>query len=237
MDMIKGTFIYVLILLVTGLSGYGQNIPQATVVYPNFNSKVWHGSYGVTFMTTPRVVTEEFHRRIPAGEITAIKYLSERFYLNPKLRFQFIQNELILNSGYLLDSNEKYGLAFELAGSIWAGILRSENFDRKGYGFMCYPALKGGMIVKKDLYLTLKAELILNLARRDIAGEISQSLPSPLYSGQALSFYVEQPFVKSTSIILGFRAMYCDFYWQTWTLNETFEEHIFYPEIMVQLII
>lgn len=230
-------FICVLVLLVTGISGYGQNLPQSTVVYPIYGSNMWHGSYGITFMTTPRVVTEEFHKRIPAGELNAIKYLSERFYLNPKLRFQFIQNELILNSGYILDSNDKYGLAFELAGSIWAGILRSENFDRKGYGFMCYPALKGGMIVKKDLYLTLKAELILNLARRDIAGEISQSLPSPLYSGQAMSFYIEQPFVKSTSIILGFRAMYCDFYWQTWTLNETFEEHIFYPEIMVQLII
>ena len=237
MAMKRGKFICAITLLVTDAAGYGQNFPQSVVVYPTYNSKVWHGSYGITFMTTPRLVTEEFHRRIPAGELTAIKYLSEKIYLNPKLRFQFIQNELILNGGFIIDSDKKYGIAFELAGSIWAGILRSENFDRKGFGFMCYPALKGGMIVKKDLYLTLKAELILNLARRDIAGEISQSLPSPLYSGQAMSFYIEQPFVKSTSIILGFRAMYCDFYWQTWTLNETFEEHIFYPEIMVQLII
>ena len=232
--------LHLLVLLLLTMStfySYGQETSRGSIVYPKFQSREWHGSYGITFMTTPRVVTEEFHRRIPAGEFSVLKFVSEKFYLNPRLRFQFIQNELILSGGYLLQSTEKYGIAFELAGSVWAGILRSDAFDRKGYGFMCYPALKAGVQIKKDLFLTLKGELILNLLRRDVAGEVYQSLPSPLYSGQALSFYIEQPFVKSTFIVLGFRAMYCDFYWQTWTLNETFEEHVFYPEIKVQLII
>ena len=237
MTLMKSIFLVLLLFVTLSLPGYGQNAPQISVIYPLNSGKKWSGSYGITLLTTPQIVTEEFHRRIPAGEFSAIKYLSKKFYFNPRLRFQFIQNELIIGGGYLLKSNEKFGVAFEIAGSVWAGILKSEAYDRKGYGFMCYPALKVGMHVKKELFMTIKAELLLNLLRRDVAGEISQTVKSPLYSGQAISFYIEQPFVKSTSIILGFRAMYSDFYWQTWTLNELFEENIFYPEIMVQLIL
>lgn len=217
--------------------GLGQNIAQQFVVYPADPGKTWQAAYGLSFMTTPRAVTEEFHRRIPAGELTALKKLAGGLYLNPKLRFQFIQNEFILNVGYIFVNKDRWGMAAELGGSVWAGILKAEAFDRKSYGFMCYPSIKGGYKLKKDLLLTLKFEALLNLKRFDIAGKISQSIPSPLYSGQAASFYIEQPFFRRTSIVLGFKAMYCDFYWQTWSLNETFEGKIFYPEVLIELML
>lgn len=218
-------------------AGFGQNNAQQFVIYPADAGKKWQAAYGLSFMTTPRAITEEFHRRIPAGELIALKKLAGGLYLNPRLRFQFIQNEFILNAGYILCNKEKWGMAAECGGSIWAGILKAEAFDRKSYGFMCYPSIKGGYKLRKDLLLTIKFEALLNLKRFDIAGKISQSIPSPLYSGEAASFYIEQPFFKKTSIILGFRAMYCDFYWQTWSLIETFEGKIFYPEVLIELML
>ena len=235
--MARRIILFLILSVATVSFVYGQKNTRNYIIYPDICLENWKAAYGLTFMTTPSSVTEEFHRRIPAGEFCAVKQLSGNFYLNPKLRFQFLQNELILNVGYLLSNNNSWAVATEIGSSVWAGILKTEAYDRKGYGFMCYPAIKAGYKLKQDLLLTLKVEAIFNLKRYDIAGKISRSLHAPFYSGQAVSFFIEQPFFKSTNVILGFRAMYCDFYWQTWTLNESFEDHIFYPEILIELIL
>ena len=58
-----------------------------------------------------------------------------------------------------------------------------------------------------------------------------------LFSGSAYSIILEQPFAGSKSMTLGFRAIYTDYYWQTWTLFENYERNLFFPQIIVGLIL
>ena len=58
-----------------------------------------------------------------------------------------------------------------------------------------------------------------------------------LFSGSAYTLALEQPFAGGRSMTLGFRAIYTDYYWQTWTLFENYDRNLFFPQIIVGLIL
>lgn len=235
MKFIPQIFLFLILTLNSTCSG--QLPEHSFIYYPGNPGMTWQKAVGVSFMTTPRAITEEFHNRVPAFDLTEQKYISDKNNLNLRLRSQLLQNELIAEIGHNFVAEKNYGFAAQLGFSGWFGFIKSAAFNSKGYGFMCYPSIIFGMVIKENLYLTLKPELILNLSQHDIAGTISSRLDKKFISGEAITFYLEQPFIKSNSIVLGFRAMYCDFYWQTWALRTAFEHHIFYPEVIALIIL
>ena len=52
-----------------------------------------------------------------------------------------------------------------------------------------------------------------------------------------MTLRLEQPFAGSKSMTLGFRAMYTNYLWQTWTLFENYDRNLFFPQVIVGLIL
>jgi hypothetical protein len=48
---------------------------------------------------------------------------------------------------------------------------------------------------------------------------------------------MEQPLYGKKSITLGVRVMYTNFFWQTWSSQESNDRIIFYPEIIIGFIL
>ena len=94
-----------------------------------------------------------------------------------------------------------------------------------------------GYRFNKGILLTLKAESMMNLSINTTAGEVPVTYEYGLFSGSAYTVALEQPFYGKKSITLAFRAMYTNFYWQTWTLFETFDRNLFFPQVIIGVIL
>jgi hypothetical protein len=193
-------------------------------------------SAGLTFTTTPREVTEEFHMHVPAADLYLVKQLPKNTQVESRLRFQFFQNELSSGYKWLLPLSHRLGISIGNNISVWGSLLKIEGFDTRGYGFLIYPNASIGYGLPGNLFFTLRTDFILNIYQRFYVGNNSiEKQPSP-FSGYSLSLLLEQPFYREKSLVLGFRTLYCNFYWQTWALYETFERYTFYPELIISYI-
>jgi hypothetical protein len=88
-----------------------------------------------------------------------------------------------------------------------------------------------------DVYLSVKTEAILSMFYRGYVGDSELSTKVNTFEGMSVTVALEQPFWKNTHLTLGFRATYTKFQWQTWALFETFDEYLFYPEIIIGFIL
>jgi hypothetical protein len=77
----------------------------------------------------------------------------------------------------------------------------------------------------------------MNLGINTYAGDTKVTTDYRLFSGSAYSVVLEQPFYGKKSLSLGFRAMYTNFFWQTWTLFEPYDRNLFFPQIIIGLIL
>jgi hypothetical protein len=100
-----------------------------------------------------------------------------------------------------------------------------------------YPNISLGFRTPKQLLLTWKLEGIIDLTYHSHVGDQAVSKSLHKFSGWSTSLFLEQPFYKKNNVILGFRGIYSKFYWQTWSLFETFERNVFYPEIIVGFVL
>lgn len=216
---------------------FAQQSIHRFIYFPAPIENRWRTSLGLTFMTTPKAITEEVHTRIPAGDLHFAKTRGKNITVDIHLRFQGVQNELSLGYKWLFKADEHFSFSAGNDFAGWVGWLKIEGFDTRGLGLLLYPNLSMGYKTDKDLWFSLKAELLLNIYQKIYAGDnYVEKRPEP-YTGQALTFMVEQPLFKKRYVALGFRALYTNFYWQTWTLFETFDRNIFYPEIIMEFIL
>ena len=77
----------------------------------------------------------------------------------------------------------------------------------------------------------------MNLGVQTYTGDVTVKSDERLFSGGSVTLALEQPFYKKKSLTLGFRAIYTNFFWQTWSLFENFDRNIFYPQIIIGLIL
>jgi hypothetical protein len=204
--------------------------------YP-MQAKKWQSSLGFTLTIWPQDISEEVQLRVPAGDFHVIRKLYKGFYLDGQLSFQILQNLITIGPRWAYVINNR--LSFSLGDDIgwWFGALKIGDFNTTANGWINYPNISIGYRVKKDLLFTWKTEAITDFNYHSMVGDLSVSKNVHTLSGWSTSLFLEQPFYKRTSMILGFRAIYSNFYWQTWSLFETFDRNIFYPQIIVGFIL
>ena len=56
-------------------------------------------------------------------------------------------------------------------------------------------------------------------------------------NGVAFTAVLEQPFYNKTHVTVGIRAAYSNFNWQLWSLYDTFDRNLFYPQLIFGFIL
>src|SRR5829696_136619 len=212
------------------------NQPYIFFPYP-MDTKKWHVSLGFTLTAMPEDVTEEVQVRAPVLDLHAIRKLSKSLYLDGRLQTQFLQGHISAGIRWAHIINERLSLSVGDDFAWWHGKLEIASFDTKANGWQNFPNASLGLRFKDKVLMTLKGEALLNLGyKTSIAKGISQTKGFE-FSGWGGSIILEQPLGKKSHIITGLRGQYTNFFWQTWSLFETFDRRIFYPEVIVGFIL
>jgi hypothetical protein len=222
------------------LNAFSQDVPiegQKRIFFPYPMEKSWQTSVGFTATTMPRDITEEAHFRVPAGDIHVLKRLGKNLYLDSRLSFQVIQNLVTLGPRLPVKLSNRVSMALGNDVGYWFGRINVASIQTRGHGFQNYPNISFGYRFNKQVLLTVRAESIMNFGIKTRAAETPVTSDYRLFSGSAYSVILEQPFAGSKSMTLGFRALYTDYYWQTWTLFENYERNLFFPQLIVGLIL
>lgn len=227
-------------VLFTGLCTSAQDIPvdgQKRIFFPYPMDRGWQASVGFTSTTMPRDITEEVHFGIPAADVHILKKLGKTLYADARLSLQGIQNLVTLGPRLPVKLSRRLSMALGNDFGFWFGRINVASIKTRGQGFQNYPNLSFGWRFNKQILLTVRAESIMNFGIKTKAAETEVASDYRLFSGSAYSIILEQPFAGSKSMTLGFRALYTDYYWQTWTLFESYERNLFFPQIIVGLIL
>ncbi len=222
------------------LGAAAQDVPiqgQKRIFFPYPMDKAWQVSLGFTTTTMPRDITEEAHFRIPAGDVHVLKRIGGKFYLDGRNSFQVLQNLFTLGPRWATPISKRISLGLGNDVGFWFGNINVGGIKTQGRGFQNYPNVSLGYRFNKQVLLTVKAESIMNFNIQTRAGETDVTSDYRLFSGSAFSVFLEQPFAGRKSMTLGFRAIYTDYYWQTWTLFESYDRNLFFPQIIVGLLL
>jgi hypothetical protein len=219
---------------------YAQDLPiqqQKRIYFPYPMDRNWQTSVGFTATTMPYEITEEIHFRVPAGDFHVLRKLGDKTFLDGRINFQVVQNILSLGPRWATPVSKRTSLALGADMAYWFGVINTQGLKTKGSGWQTYPNLSFGYRFNKAILLTLRAEAIMNLGIKTYAGDAKVATDYRLFSGSAYSVILEQPFYGKKSLSLGFRAIYSNFFWQTWTLFEPFDRNLFFPQVIVGLIL
>jgi hypothetical protein len=226
--------------LLTGVGLFAQDIPidqQKFTWFPYPLNAKSRTSIGITSTTMPNEITEEVHFRVPAGDLHVMKKLSGKLDLDARLIFQVFQNMLTIGPRWSTALSDRISMSIGDDLGVWFGVVKIQNIDTKGYGFQNYPHISFGYRFNKQILLTLRADQVMSFGVKTKAGNTDVASNYRLFSGSAYTVVVEQPFSGKTSMTLGFRAIYTDYYWQTWTLFENYKRNLLFPQFIVGLIL
>jgi len=232
--------VFASLLFLSSLQLSAQDVPiegQKRIFFPYPMDKSWQISLGFTATTMPRDITEEAHFRLPAGDIHVLKRLGKKLYLDSRLSFQVLQNLATIGPRFPIKLSDRISMALGNDFGYWFGNINVASIQTRGHGFQNYPNIAFGYRFNKQILLTVRAESIMNFGIQTRAAETPVEADYRLFSGSAYSVILEQPFAGSKSMTLGFRAIYTDYFWQTWTLFESSERNLFFPQIIVGLIL
>ena len=165
-----------------------------------------------------------------------MKYgLPENFLAEGGLETNFVtlKNSLGPKWNYHFD---RWG--FSVGGDIsyWFGQLQYFGFDTKTYGWMLYPNISAGYQFDK-LAISLKSELVLNLAQTSKNGEIEISSNQDFVNGFTVGLYIEQPLWKDNFVVFGIRSTFLKFYYPMWAAFSTFDRVYYIPEVTIIFIL
>lgn len=197
----------------------------------------WNVSLGFVTYTTPEDLTEEVRVRVPAVDLHVTHSLPKGFGLNGRVLVQVVQNHLTMGARWATRLNDKFTFSVGDDVAYWRGNLPVQGFDCKARGWMNYPNLSIGFRSRRDLLFTVKAEMLITTSYSFIIEGNARAYDTDRVSGSAFSLFMEQPFFKGRSVTLGFTLAYTDFLWTTWSLFETFDRNLLYPQITTALIL
>lgn len=221
-------------------TAYAQEVPlarQKFILFPHPMNHKWTTSIGVTATTMPYEVTEELHYRIPAGDLRVLRKLSDKLNIEGQVNFQVLQNLVTMGPKWTTELTKRTCLGVGNDVGFWFGFLNIEGFKTKGMGWQNFPYVSLGYRFNKQILLTFKADAIMTLQIKTWADNMQVTTNHRLFSGSSTTIALEQPFYGKKSLTLGFRAIYTNFFWQTWTAFENFDREFFYPQLVVGLIL
>lgn len=205
--------------------------------YPMYKEK-WRTSLGFSFLTTPEDITEEIRLRIPCGEFTVLRKISDNVQAQGRISFQFLQNHITAGIHYVKPINKRFYWSAGNDIGYWFGLLKIvEGFNSKASGWLTYPSVSFGWMTRKDLLITVKAQASFNLYYQSENGENKFVSTQKYYNGEAFTLSIEQPFYQRKHLLLAFSAISNKFYWQTWSLFYKTNRRVFYPQITVGFIL
>jgi hypothetical protein len=228
------------LLLMAAQLLHAQDIPvrgQKRIVFPYPMDRKWAVSVGITATTLPLDITEEVRFRLPAGNIQVLRRLGGRHHLEGRLNFQVLQNLVLLGYHYTRPVSNRVSLGLGHDAGFWFGFINTSGIKTRGSGWQSYPSVSLGYRFNKRILVTARAEGMLNFGISTYANETKVASNYSVFSGTAYSVFIEQPFFKQKSLTLGFRAIYTDFFWQTWTLFDGTNRNVFYPQVIVGVIL
>ena len=210
--------------------------PYLFFPYP-LQEKKWNVSLGYTMTGLPQDIVEEVQVRAPLLDLHAIRKLSKSFYIDGRFQTQIIQTRMALGLRYAFILSDRLSMSIGDDIAWWHGKLEVASFDTKANGWQNYPNVSLGLRFKDKVLMTLRGEALLNLGySTTIAADITDKHGFQ-FAGWAGSILFEQPFTRKLHMTIGFRGQYTDFFWQTWSLFETFDRRIFYAELIVGFIL
>lgn len=198
----------------------------------------WRKSIGATFTTTPRELTEEVGVNIPAVDFNIQRGVSKHFFLTGRVLTQFLQSNAGIGLRWSTPINDRLfiGAGDDLHG--WFGALKIKDvFNSQAYGVQNYPNVSIGYRFTRDLQITLKGEAIFDLYYRSQVGNLTIENTQRMFNGSAISVVFEQPLYGKKHVSLGFRGSYSNFNWQLWSLYDTFDRNLFYPQLIFGFIL
>ena len=204
--------------------------------YPMYKEK-FRASIGFTLLTTPEDITEEVRLRIPAGDFHMLTKLNNHFLIDTRIAFQILQNHISAGIRWVKPlRNNLYFSAGDDMG-YWFGFLKAEGFNTKGHGWLNYPNASLGYKTKKNMLITLRGQVSINMFYKSTIGKESVASGNNFYNGETFTLSLEQPFYGRKHLTLAFSAINNYFYWQTWALFYKTDRKIFYPQITVGFIL
>jgi len=236
----KNNLSLLVVLFCCSSFGSAQDIPiqqQKWIFFPYPMDTKWRTSIGITSTTIPYEITEELHFRVPAGDLHVLRQLKDKIYMDGRLNFQLLQNLITIGPRWATPLNNRMSLALGNDVGYWFGFINVQGLKTKGSGWQNYPNISLGYRFNKAILLTLKAESIMNLDIKTYAGNTKVTTDYRLFSGSSYTVALEQPFAGNKSVTLGFRAIYTNFFWQTWTLFEPYDRNLFFPQIIVGFVL
>jgi len=120
--------------------------------------------------------------------------------------------------------------------AYWYGQLKYFGFDTKFYGWTLYPNVSAGYRFNK-FTISLKSEVVLNLAETSTQGELEISDDLDFYNGWTIGVYLEQPLWKDNFVVIGVRSTFLKFYYPLWAAFSTFDRTYYIPEITITFIL
>lgn len=234
------SFGLLLILSIIHLNSMAQDDPMKDLkrmFFPYPMHKNWQVSIGIVSTTMTHEVTEELRYRVPALDLHVIKKLGRQWLLDARLNSQAFQNQITLGPHWnkKLGEHLSMGIGNELG--FWIGFMNLAGYKTKGMGWSNTPSISFGYRFEKGSLLTVRAESLMSLGKNTYAGNTRISRDNKIFNGSAYSVFFEQPFFAEKSVTLGFRAIYTNFLWQTWALFENYERNLFYPQIIIGVIL
>lgn len=219
---------------------FAQNLPieqQKFIYFPHPMTHKWSTSIGLTATTLPYDITEELHYRVPAVDFHVIRKISKKVNLDGRISFQGLQNLITVGPRWTTELNSRFSLGVGDEVGYWFGFVNFSGFKSRGRGFENYPNVAIGYRFNKQVLLTLRADAIMDFGIKTFAGNERVTTDYRLFSGSSYTIALEQPFYGKKNLTLGFRAMYTDFFWQTWPAFESFDRNIFFPQLIIGLIL
>ena len=204
--------------------------------YPMYKEK-WRSSIGFTLLTTPEDITEEIRLRIPCGDFRLLRRINNHFIIDSRIFFQVLQNHV--STGILYSKPITDNLYFSTGDDIgfWFGYLKLSGFNSKATGWLNYSHASLGYKTKKNLLITFKAQVSVNLFYQAYTGDNKATIGKREYNGETFTLALEQPFYNKKHLTLAFSAINNYFYWQTWALFYKTQRKVFYPQVTVGFIL
>ncbi len=198
----------------------------------------WRKSLGLVITSTPPEITEEIRISVPAVDFNLQRGLSKHLFAVSRVQTQFVQTNLMLGLRWATPLTNRLFLSAGYEASGWFGALQIKDvFNSQAYGIQNFPNLSVGYRLTKDLQLTVRSEAIIDFYYRSQVGNIAVEYKRRAVNGVAFSFLLEQPFYKKQYVTLGLRAAYSNFNWQFWSLYDTFDRNLFYPQLIFAFIL
>jgi hypothetical protein len=223
------------LVLNTNAQQLGAN--ENTFFFPHtFQNQQIISSLGLSTAKLPEDVVEtDDIFRAPLFSYRMKYGLPENFLAEGGVETNFVTFNISLGPkwNYQVD---RWGFSVGTDIAYWFGQLQHFGFDTKTNGWMLYPNISAGYQFDK-LAISLKSELVLNLAQTSKNGELEISSDTDYLNGFTVGLYLEQPLWKDNFVVIGIRSTFLKFYYPMWAAFSTFDRIYYIPEATITFIL